>query len=248
MKDCQDEFVCIDCETTGLDVEKDRVIEVAVIRFNMNEVVESFETLVNPEMLIPEESIKIHHITQDMVEGKPKMRQVLPEVAKFFKDSPYIVGHGVNFDLDIVNRYSIGEPCIRYKQQQVIDTLRLARLYGQSPTNSLESLSKHFNVQGQGAHRAMADVQVNIEVFKHLTRSFKSTKDVLKALEKPIFLPNMPLGKHKGRPMREVPLDYLKWASRQDFDRDLLYSIRQEIKRRQKGQSFGQSANPFSSL
>jgi len=58
----------------------------------------------------------------------------------------------------------------------------------------------------------------------------------------------MPLGKHKGRLIKEIPLDYLKWAVRKDFDQDLIFSIKQEIRKRQKGQSFNQASNPFSQL
>jgi DNA polymerase-3 subunit epsilon len=58
----------------------------------------------------------------------------------------------------------------------------------------------------------------------------------------------MPLGKHKGRPMKEIPLQYLQWIVHKGFDQDLLYSIRTELSRRKKGNLFSQSSNPFSNL
>jgi DNA polymerase-3 subunit epsilon len=58
----------------------------------------------------------------------------------------------------------------------------------------------------------------------------------------------MPLGKHKGRRFEEVPIEYLQWAERKDFDQDLLFSIRLELRNRKKGGGFEQSANPFSEL
>ena len=58
----------------------------------------------------------------------------------------------------------------------------------------------------------------------------------------------MPLGKHKGRDFKEIPLDYLKWAARKDFDQDLSYSIKAEISRLKKTIGFSTSANPFSNL
>jgi DNA polymerase-3 subunit epsilon len=94
----------------------------------------------------------------------------------------------------------------------------------------------------------MSDVMVNIEVFKYLTKSFKTTDMIFKALAKPIKLRAMPLGKHKGRKFEEIPVEYLLWAARKDFDQDLLYSIRLELSHRKKGNNFGQSANPFSNL
>jgi DNA polymerase-3 subunit epsilon len=58
----------------------------------------------------------------------------------------------------------------------------------------------------------------------------------------------MPLGKHKGRLLKEIPLQYLQWASHMDFDQDLLYSLRSEIRRRQKTEDFSKMTNPFSGL
>ena len=59
---------------------------------------------------------------------------------------------------------------------------------------------------------------------------------------------NMPLGKYKGRPLKEVPLQYLQWIVHKDFDQDLLYSVRTELKRRKKGNLFTQVGNPFLDL
>jgi DNA polymerase-3 subunit epsilon len=124
----------------------------------------------------------------------------------------------------------------------------MARLYGESPVNSLERLRQHFNIAPEGAHRAMSDVIVNIEVFKYLAKSYKTTEQLLKTLEHPIKLKTMPLGKHKGRRFDEIPVEYLLWAERKDFDQDLLYSIRSELRSRKKGGGFEQSSNPFASL
>lgn len=243
------EFICLDCETTGLDAVQDRVIEVAFIRFKMNEELEEFESLIDPECVIPESSIEFHHITQDMVAGKPTIRQVLPKVLPMIDPKHIIVGHGIEFDVQLLinaaERHGI--PC-QLNKNRTLDTLRMARLYGESPVNSLEQLRKHFNIPLEGAHRAMNDVIVNKEVFKQLVKKYKTVEQVFDALSAPIMFKIMPLGKHRGRPLRDLPLDYLLWAARQRYDRDLLYSLRSEINRRKKGNSFGQAGNPFNVL
>jgi DNA polymerase-3 subunit epsilon len=109
-------------------------------------------------------------------------------------------------------------------------------------------LRQHFNIQAQGAHRAMSDVMVNIEVFKALCKEFKTTEELTRTLDKPIKLRAMPLGKHKGRKFNEIPVEYLQWAERKDFDQDLLYSIRCELKNRKKGGGFQIASNPFINL
>ncbi len=249
MSDFQNQkFVCIDCETTGLDPQQDRIIEFAIICFDMQETFFEMQTLINPECEIPESSIAIHHITPNMVHNQPLISHMLPEILKKIGDH-IIIGHGVGFDIDIIahaaERYGI--PC-NLKKNKVIDTLRLARLYGESPINSLEHLGKHFNIPQEGPHRAMSDVIVNLEVFKKLARRYKSANHIFEVLSKPIFMSHMPLGKHKGRALKEIPLQYLQWISHKDFDQDLLYSVRSEIKRRKRGNVFGQTDNPFQSL
>ena len=241
-------FVCVDVETTGLNVATDRVIEVAAVLFTEDRIVDQFVSLVDPQQEIPKASQEIHNIADEMVRGQPKISEVLPALLAFIGQHT-IVGHGIQFDISILcneaARCSL--PCT-LNTNPSIDTLRLARLYGESPSNSLDVLRRHFNIQAEGAHRALGDALVNVQVFKHLVSKFSTTDQVFAALEKPILMKNMPLGKHKGRPFREIPLDYLCWAARQEFDRDLLFSLRSEIARRKRGGTFGDAANPFHSL
>jgi len=241
-------FVCLDCETTGLDAENDRIIEVGAIRFTMNQVLAEYESLVNPECEIPESSIAIHHITPDMVEGKPTIKELIPAIIEFVGND-IIVGHGIGFDVEIVAKSAerAGIKCHLRKNLQ-IDTLRLARHYGESPINSLEQLRRHFNIEAEGAHRAMSDVIVNMGVFRYLAKRYKTLQDLQDLLARPALLKIMPLGKYKGRPMKEIPIDYLLRSAKRDFDRDLLFSIRSEIKRRKKGNLFTQATNPFADL
>lgn len=243
-----DVFVCLDCESTGLDPENDRIIEVAAVAFTFEKTIDQFESLINPECDIPEASQKIHNISQEMVQDKPTIEKILPTLIKFI-EGHILVGHGIAFDIALIEN-AAKRKCIpiRKPHRRHIDTLRLARLYGESPINSLEKLRQHFNIQAEGAHRAMNDVIVNIEVFKYLCKTYKTTEDLIQRLERPIRLKTMPLGKHKGRRFEEIPIEYLLWAARKDFDEDLLFSIRKEISVRKKGNQFEQATNPFYTL
>jgi DNA polymerase III subunit epsilon len=244
----KDVFVCLDCETTGLEVGKDRIIEIALVRFTFEEILESFETLIDPLMPIPEASTAIHHITDPMVKGKPKIQELFPKIFSFIGQS-IIIGHGITNDIAFLcsaaQQHSV--PC-KLASHPYIDTLRMARLYGESPINSLEKLRQHFNIAEEGAHRAMNDVVVNIEVFEYLAKKFKTTEQLVNRLKSPIQLKAMPLGKHKGRPFSEIPVEYLRWAVNQNFDQDLMFSLKTELKKRNKGANFGQASNPFANL
>ncbi len=244
----KDEFICIDCESTGLDPKNDRIIEIAAVYFDHKENFETMESLINPGCPIPEESIKIHNITPNMVQGKPSIKEFLPKLLSFIGNR-IIVGHGILFDISLIQeeaqRHKI--PC-KIQENRTIDTLRMARSYGESSGNSLEKLREHFNIDYEGAHRALNDVIVNIDVFRYLAKQFKSTKDIFERLSHPILMKHIPLGKHKGRLFKEIPLAYLQWAAKMDFDQDLLFSIRTELKRRKQGNNFAEATNPFSSL
>lgn len=244
----KDIFVCLDIEATGLEPTTDRIIEIAGIKFTFDKILDAFDTLIDPETAIPQQSQSVHNISSDMVMGKPKIKDILPDVLKFIGNH-IIIGHGIKFDIDIIsNEAKRNQIVCNIHEAKYIDTLRLARLYGESPYNSLKDLSKHFNIEFEGAHRALNDVKANIEIFKRLAKFFTSTKQLFARLQRPILLKKMPLGKHKGRSFAEIPLEYLKWAAGKNFDQDLLYSIRLEINNRKKKTSFERASNPFSNL
>ncbi len=242
----KDTFVCIDCETTGLDPKNDRIIEIAVAKFTFSEILESYQSLIDPQCPIPNETTEIHHITSNMVSGQPKIEEILPILLEAIGTTT-IVGHGIGLDIAFITesarKHSI--PC-NLESIDLIDTLRMARIYGESPTNSLEKLREHFNIEEEGAHRAMNDVIVNIAVFKHLVQNFKTTEQLLERLKKPVLLKTMPLGKYKGRSFGEIPIEYLRWASQANFDQDLLFSVKTELNKRKRGDRF--LLNPFSQL
>ncbi|MBF5050744.1 Uncharacterized protein CLAVI_000362 [Candidatus Clavichlamydia salmonicola] len=249
MKKLQDiTFVCLDCEMTGLDPEHDRVIEVAVVKFNFTEILSSFESLVYTDRLISPEALAVHHISSEMLINAPPIKAILPQLFSVIGDGAMIVGHSIGCDVSILSKEAERAEIPFPKNYLLIDTLRLARDYGDSPNNALDTLAGHFNIPRGGAHRAMNDVKTNIEVFKKLTKRYKSLEILLSVLSKPVKMKYMPLGKYKGRLFADIPLQYLQWALSMDFDLDLLHSIRSEIRHRQQGQRFSQITNPFSEM
>src|SRR4051812_490544 len=128
----KDIFICLDCETTGLDAKSDRIIEIAVTKFTFSETLETFESLIDPECQISESSMAIHHITQDMVKGQPKILEVLSQIVKLI-GKHIVVGHGIRLDLNFLSESA--KRCqfpSSFETVPTIDTLRLARLYGES--------------------------------------------------------------------------------------------------------------------
>lgn len=241
-------FLCFDCEATGLNTKEDHLLEIGGVITKGFEVLETFEQLMHPPIPIPQEVTAIHGITDAMCQDAPSIESVLRQLIPKLSDG-VIVGHSIDFDVAMVtaacDRYHIPN---KLATLPVIDTLRLSRLYGACRVNSLKALRQHFNIASACDHRALNDAQANLELFYHLTRSFRSLEEILERLKHPIEMRLMPLGRYRGRPFREVPTSDLKWCLHRGFDQDLTFSVLKELRRRKERPTFSQASNPFQGL
>jgi DNA polymerase III epsilon subunit family exonuclease len=162
------EFTVFDIETSGLDPLKDEVLEIAGLKMKGPLEIDRFEMLLRPTRSIPPEVEKIHGLNEFflLVNGQDG-REVINEFLKFIKDS-IVVGHNIiGFDwLFIQNyskKYSFGLP-----QNNLIDTLLLARKILVLPQYNLTAVARSFGFENRNAHRAMPDVEVNAQVFVKL--------------------------------------------------------------------------------
>lgn len=100
-----DEWVALDCETTGLDVVKDEIISIGAVRIKGNRILtsERLELLVRPEKGVSAESIRIHHLReQDVAQGLP-IDDAMKQLMHFIGSRP-LVGYYLEFDLAMINR------------------------------------------------------------------------------------------------------------------------------------------------
>jgi DNA polymerase-3 subunit epsilon len=154
-----DEFVAIDLETTGLDARRDAAVAVAVLPFRRGEPAGGYETLVNPGRPIPPESTGIHGITDAMVVAAPRLGDVLGDIESFCGDR-VIVGHGVAFDLAILERTcrAQGRPPL---PNTALCTMRLAAaLHPGWRDVTLEALAARLGVPVVGRHTARGDALI----------------------------------------------------------------------------------------
>jgi len=173
-------IICLDLETTGLDKYSDKIIEIAMIKFNEKtfEVKETFVSLVNPQIEIPDIISNITNIRNDDVVWAPIIEELKKEILAFIWDTP-ILWHNISFDIDFfVNNW------INIKHNVYIDTFFLANFlsFNESSLN-LEMLCNSFWIWFKWAHRALNDVEATIMLFKKLTEKFnklsKSKKHLL---------------------------------------------------------------------
>ncbi len=155
-------YVAIDVETTGLDPQNDRMIEVAAVTFRGNDIVDEFTTLINPHRDLPPYITKLTGITQDMVDEAPGMFGVRSRLRSIIGDH-VVVGHNISFDMGFLNaeRLAVGN--------HRVDTLTLATiLVPGAGRYNLESLAHTLQLplpQGQQSHRALDDTELTVELF-----------------------------------------------------------------------------------
>ena len=157
-------FCVFDTETTGVASSYDRVIELGAITFSKDGILGSFSELFDPGIPLPDICRTISHITDDMVAGKPKIEEKLPDFLEFSKGS-LLIAHNAPFDVKFMNaelmRAGLGP-----LENQVIDTLALSRwAYPENGSWKLQTLASQFEIDVHDAHRAYDDARVCKELF-----------------------------------------------------------------------------------
>ena len=156
-------YVALDLETTGLDLETDEIIEIGAVRFDVNGVLDNFQTLVNPGRPIAPAVVALTGITDEVVRSAPPVWSVAPGLEEFLGRSP-LVGHNVlGFDTLFLQRAGVMHSESVYDTQQLAEMLLpgLAE-YG------LAALCERFEIPFGVRHRAGADAEASRLLFLRL--------------------------------------------------------------------------------
>ncbi len=158
-------YVALDLETTGLDPERDRIIEVGASRFDPSgRELETFSYVVNPGRPVPAFIERFTGVTNEMTARAPRLASIRPELERFVGDS-VIVGHNIGFDL----RYLAGEQV--KLAPRAVDTAEMARYL--LPTlrgHGLMEVAGALGVEAGDHHRALSDARTAAAVFAGLLR------------------------------------------------------------------------------
>ena len=172
-------FVILDTETTGLEASKgDKIISLAALKIRNSLIQENefLDELINPERDIPWESVKIHHITDEHVRGKPTLPELQSKINSFLKKS-ILIGHNIEFDKKFIYQDAANSDLSkRMKKITSIDTIYLtAALYPDLENYDLSYLCEHFNIKtnDQIRHSALGDCWITARLFLHLLNKAK---------------------------------------------------------------------------
>ncbi|MDE2771304.1 MAG: DEDD exonuclease domain-containing protein [Bacteroidota bacterium] len=160
-------FVIVDLETTGTHAVHDRIIEIGAVKMRSGDVVDTLETLVDPQCTISRHITRITGITNEDVFDRPQIEEVLPQFLDFLGNAIF-VAHYCQFDSSFIDAelQRAGLPPL---SNPTLCTLRLARrLLPGLPSKGLSSLITFFDLDPGQRHRALSDANATQQVLTRL--------------------------------------------------------------------------------
>ncbi|MDJ0905565.1 MAG: exonuclease domain-containing protein [Woeseiaceae bacterium] len=155
-------YVVVDVETTGGKGDNHRVTEIGAVKVRGGEIVDRFQTLLNPQRTIPANISRLTGISPAMVEDAPYFADVADRFEEFMGDAIF-VAHNVDFDYGFISReYARLGRSFRHARLCTCSSMR--RLYPGLRSYSLAALSRQFDISLQQHHRALCDAEAAAEL------------------------------------------------------------------------------------
>ena len=231
-------IVFIDIETTGLKINTDRIVEIAILKILQSGDKINYVKRINPTISIPKDVTAVHGITDEMVANEPTFKDLATEILNFIDDSD-IGGYNSNkFDIPLLM-----EEFLRINMQFDLSNrnfIDVQKIFHTMEQRTLGAAYKFYcNKNLEDAHSAKADIDATFEIleaqinkYPHIGNSIEKIQQFLGEdkivdlarrfkIEKNVIVFNF--GKHKGIPVEKVLKDepqYYNWMMRGDFALD----------------------------
>ena len=177
------DFVVFDLETTGAKCPPCRITEIGAYRISRGEIVAEFQTLVNPESIIPPFITQLTGISNQMVRNAPKFAEIASDFLGFIGDA-VLVAHNAHFDMRFLN-HEIGRIYEGYRvANSHLCTVQLSRkLLPNIENHRLHTVAEHYSIYIANRHRAADDAHATAKVFVNLMHHLNElgVKDVAAA-------------------------------------------------------------------
>ncbi|MBQ0117002.1 MAG: 3'-5' exonuclease [Flavobacterium sp.] len=225
-----------DLETTGIDVARDRIVEIAILKVYPNGNKESKTWLVNPTIPIPPQSAAIHGITDEKVANEPTFAQLASQVYQMIKDSDLAGFNSDRFDIPLLAEELLRAGVDFDMKNRV--TVDVQTIFHKKEERTLSAAYRFYcNQTLENAHSALADTEATYEIFKSQLDRYEDLPQDIKLLSEyttrkksvdfaGFIVANeegqevFSFGKHKGVLVEEV-LDkepgYFGWIQNADF-------------------------------
>lgn len=232
-------LVFFDLETTGINTMKDKIVSVSAIKLYPDGKRNSFYSLVNPAMPIPESASKIHGVYDKDVEGKPFFKDLAPTIELIFKGSD-IAGYNSNyFDVPLLsNEFSLSGITFPDPGTMFIDVCTIYKTM--NPRNLSAAYERYTGKSLEGAHNAENDNEATIDIFLAQLEQHPELPLTVKEIDEMYggaarvdisgkFIKDsngtyyFNFGKYKNEPIQKANLHYLAWmySERCDFSEEV---------------------------
>lgn len=158
------EYVALDVEATGLDPEKDEIIEVGIVVFTRNGEISRYAQTVRPKQMVSKDILKLTGIVQEELDVSPSFKEIEPKIRELIGSRP-VVGHWVRYDMSMLATQGLK------RANRQIDTYQLASaLLPDIPNYQLQTIADHlgYDLTEDARHRALGDVLATVHIFRKL--------------------------------------------------------------------------------
>jgi DNA polymerase III subunit epsilon len=230
-------LVCFDLETTGTDIRDDRIVQIALVRVELDGSRQTLASLVNPERPIPAGATAVHGIRDEDVRDAPVFAALRPRIEALLADADLLGFNMVSFDLPLLQRELRASGSeLDVAGRRLLDAMRIFHL--KEPRHLTAALRFYCGRELEGAHDALADTIATLDVFDaqlarydDLPRDAGALHDLCNPRDDAYLDATRKLrwndageaalgfGKHKGKSLRELvgtSRDYLEWMLRDD--------------------------------
>ena len=177
----KNEYVCLDCETTGLNPKKDEILSIGAVHIKDNKVImrETFNIFVKPSKGISAESIKIHHIRPIDLENAISPEEAIFKLLDFIGSKP-IVGYYIKFDIAMISKYTKQFIGVNLPNQSIEVSSMFYRTKKKTSEYEFidlkfDTIMKELNIPVLGKHDALNDAIMTSMIFLKL-RNVTSAK------------------------------------------------------------------------
>ncbi|UCE25288.1 MAG: WYL domain-containing protein [Candidatus Zixiibacteriota bacterium] len=213
-------FVAFDTETTGMWAPINRIVEIGAVKFSLKSgVVDTFQTLVNPQRNIPDDVIEVHGITDEMVKHSPLIKPALERFMSFCGPESVLVAHNAPFDISFVGS-ELDRAGLEFGPNPILDTVDIYHRYFPGLASySLLNLARQFELAQNQEHRALGDARL---VYGLVVNAAPGLGEIENAIDLKNRLTTYQMESWQGEPVT-LPDDF------SDLQRAMVESLRVEI-------------------